>query len=326
MAATRVAVIGAGRFGRLHAQKYAWSQAAELVAVCEPDEARGRQVATEFGTTWVRELSAALADVDAVSVAVPTHLHHDVVRECLLAGKHVLVEKPITHTLDEADALISLADQQGCSLQVGHIERFSESYRTVTDYIHNPVYVESYRIAPFDPRIYDVNVVLDLMIHDIDLLLALVDSSVESVDAIGAPVVTDHEDIANTRLTFSNGCVANATASRISSKVERTMRIFEPHSYTYADFHERQIVQMSKPGDRPFESLEQVERRTRTFPQADNLAREIESFLACIATGDAPVVDGRAGREALSVALRISESLRHHINTLKQARKIPGSS
>ena len=238
MPATRVAVVGAGYLGRFHAQKYAALDGVQLVAVADPDEAARERVAREAACAAVADYRQLLGEVDAVSVVTPTPLHHRVSREFLESGAHVLVEKPITATIEEARDLVATATRLGKVLQVGHLERFNPAIVAVEGILDRPRFVESNRLAPFKPRGTDVSVVLDLMIHDIDLILNIVGSPVASIDAVGAQVFTDEIDIANARLRFENGCVADATASRISMKSERKLRVFQSDAYLSIDLQQ----------------------------------------------------------------------------------------
>ena len=307
----RCAVIGAGHFGAYHAQKYAKLPGARLVAVVDSDGARAHGVAGPLGVRADTDLARILAEIDCASVAVPTRAHFDVARACLQAGVHVLVEKPIAETLEQADALIALAAARGRVLQVGHLQRFFLERLELGRHMSRPLYIESTRIAPFKPRGTDVGVTLDLMIHDIDLILAMVGAPVTMVDAIGAPVVTQAEDIVNTRLRFANGCVATATASRISLKTERKMRIFAPEAYVSIDFVARKLVAMRKGGGRSWiPGLPPIDREEIGFGEGDDLAAEIASFVACVREGRTPVVTGEDGRRALETAMRITASIR----------------
>lgn len=307
----RVAVIGAGHFGRYHAEKYARAQSARLVAVVDRDQARAAELARRHGARPLEDVRELFGEVDAVSVVVPTAAHFDVAHACLERGIHVLVEKPITESLAQADALIELSRRRNCILQVGHLQRFFMERLNVARLIDRPLYIESTRIAPFKPRGTDVSVTLDLMIHDIDLILALVNADVVSVDAVGAPVVSSEEDIVNTRLRFAGGCVATVTASRVSLKTERKMRIFQRASYVSIDLHNRKLVAMRKgAGKSWFPGLPPIDREEFSFPEGDDLQAEIDSFLECCATGRPPLVTGSDGRRALETAMRITASLR----------------
>jgi predicted dehydrogenase len=310
MRAIRCAVFGAGHFGRYHAQKYAALPGVELVAVVDPDPARARAIAAEVGTSAATSIDEVAGSIEAASVAVPTHAHHDVATRLLEAGIHVLIEKPIAETIEQADALVALAAARGRILQVGHLQRFLLRRMQVAERVFRPLYIEATRIAPFKPRGTDVGVVLDLMIHDIDLILALVQSPVLAVDAVGAPVVTTSEDLVNARLRFANGCVATATASRIGFKTERRLRIFQPESYISIDLAERRMVEIHRgegPGIVP--GLPGIARHEATWADGDDLLAEIADFVDCVREGRQPLVTGADGRRALETAMRVTESL-----------------
>lgn len=308
------AVIGVGHFGRFHAEKYARAKAAKLVAIVDRDLGRAEEAARRLGAEAFDDHRALFGRVDAVSIAVPTNAHFDVARACLEQGIHVLVEKPITETLEQADALIALAERKGLVLQVGHLQRFFLERISLERLIDRPLYIECTRIAPFKPRGTDVGVTLDLMIHDIDLILAMVNAEVASVDAVGAPVVSSEEDIANTRLRFANGCVATVTASRVSLKTERKMRVFQREAYVSIDLHNRKLVSMRKgSGKSWFPGLPPIARDEYSFPEGDDLNAEIESFLEACLGAHAPLVTGQDGRRALETAMRIDASLRESL-------------
>jgi predicted dehydrogenase len=310
----RTAVIGVGHFGRFHAEKYAKSRASTLVAVVDEDGGRAAETARRFGANALTDYRALFGKVDAVSVAVPTGAHFEVAGACLENGIHVLVEKPIAETLEQADALIALAERKGLALQIGHLQRFFLERIAIGRLIDRPLYIESTRIAPFKPRGTDVGVTLDLMIHDIDLILAMVKADVVSVDAVGAPVVSSEEDIVNTRLRFANGCVATVTASRVSLKTERKMRIFQRESYVSIDLHNRKLVSMRKgSGKSWFPGLPPIDREEHSFSEGDDLQAEIDSFLEACAGAHAPLVTGLDGRRALETAMRITASLRQSL-------------
>ncbi len=297
MTRLRCAVIGGGYLGRFHAQKYSSLSRCELVGVADPDPQARAQLATELGVEVVASYRDLLGRVDAVSIATPTSLHHAVAREFLLAGAHVLVEKPITATAAEARELIALARQHQRVLQVGHLERFNPVILAIAGELENPRFIESNRLAPFKPRGTDVSVVLDLMIHDIDLIQNVVRSTIASIDAVGAPVFTDEIDIANARIRFENGCVADVTASRISLKSERKLRIFQADAYLSIDLQQKLLTVVRRPEILPESGLPKVDVEERSFDQGDALLAEIESFLDAIEQGSAPVVS-RRGRPA----------------------------
>ncbi len=309
MPSFRAAVIGAGYLGRFHAQKYAALPQVELVGVVDPDPKAGEAVARETGCRAYANYRELLGKVDAVSVVTPTPLHHRVSMDFLESGAHVLVEKPITSTVEEARELVAAASRFGRILQVGHLERFNPAILAVESMLDRPRFVESNRLAPFKPRGTDVSVVLDLMIHDIDLIQNIVGSPVSSIDAVGASVFTDEIDIANARIRFENGCVADATASRISMKSERKLRVFQADAYFSIDLQQKVLTHVRKGAGAMQAGVPQVEINEQSFDPGDALRDEIVSFLECIETGRRPVVSGEDGLRALETATRIGELL-----------------
>ena len=305
----RAAVIGVGYLGRFHAQKYAQATGCELVAVADSRQEAGEKVAAEVGTRWVADYRELLGEVDAVSVVTPTPAHFPIARDFLNAGAHVLVEKPITETVAEAREMIELAARNKRVLQVGHLERFNAAILAAEPYLRSPRFVECVRMAPYRERGTDVNVVLDLMIHDIDIVQTIVDAPITSIDAVGTPVFSDEIDIANARIHFASGCVANVTASRVSVKTERKLRIFEDDAYLSLDLQQKILTLIRKrpPADPPGPLPVIIEEQN--LDQGDALKAEIESFLDCIRTGRAPVVSGEAGLMALETAMRITEQV-----------------
>ncbi len=303
-----VGLIGAGHFGRFHALKLAAAARARLAGLHDPDAERAQAVAWEAGAQPMA-LDALLAASDAVIIAAPAEFHFELAARALRAGKHVLVEKPIAATLAEASELDALARAAGLVLQVGHLERFSAAHGAVTARMGKPLYIDAVRIAPFKPRGTDVSVILDLMIHDLDLILALIDAPIDHVDAVGAAVSSQHEDIANARIRFANGAVATITASRISLKTERKMRIFSQTGYLTVDFSARKLtligrgVGMTLPGVAEF-GVEQA-----SWADHDALAAEHAAFFASVLDGAAVVVDAEAGRRALAAALAVSTAI-----------------
>ncbi|GAB4262462.1 MAG: Gfo/Idh/MocA family oxidoreductase [Methylomicrobium sp.] len=309
MSQLKCAVIGTGYLGKFHAEKYASLPDCELTAVVDINETAVREVAEKYGAEPLSDYRPLLGQVDAVSIVVPTTFHYAVAKAFLEAGTHVLVEKPITVTEAEADELIALAERQGVILQVGHLERFNPAVLGLGETDEKPLFIESHRLSPFNPRANDVSVVLDLMIHDIDIILALVDSEVERIDASGTAVLTSDIDIANARLVFQNGCVANVTASRISMKMERKMRLFRPSSYVSIDFQNRILTQHKTGSKEMFPGIPEIVTEESVFESGDALLEEIRHFVHCIRTGSAPLVNGEAGKRALSTALAISRLL-----------------
>src|SRR5512141_2125999 len=307
MQKVRTAVIGVGYLGRFHAQKYAALPESQLVAVVDANaEARDR-VAAEVGTRAVADYRDILGEVDAISIATPTPLHYPIARECLERGVHVLVEKPITETLEQARSLVAIAAKAGRILQVGHLERFNAAILALEGTLGRPRFIESHRLAPFKERGTDVNVVLDLMIHDIDLIQSLVGAPIESIDAVGASVFSAGLDIANARIRYANGCVANTTASRISMKMERKLRMFQDDAYVSIDLQQKILTVVRKPPAGSDLPKGQVVIEERTYEQGDALRFEIEAFLRSIREGAPPVVTGEDGLHALETAIRITE-------------------
>jgi predicted dehydrogenase len=317
----RAAVIGVGYLGRFHAQKYAALSAAEggveLVGVVDAHPETAQRVAKELGVAAFTDYRELLAGglVDLVSVASTTESHHAVARDFLAAGVHVLVEKPITVTVEQADELIALADAKHLVLQVGHLERFNPAWLAVRDKIKRPVFIEAHRMAPFKARGIDVSVVLDLMIHDLDLILPLVASPVADLRASGVSVLTDGIDIANARIEFANGCVANLTASRTSTASLRRLRVFQHHEYLSVDFGERRVG-ISRKREALIEGEEPIDTETVQQPPGDALLTEILAFIAAVRDGTPPVVSGREGRDALAIALDIDRMIAAHQNSL----------
>jgi predicted dehydrogenase len=307
MQIVRTAVIGVGYLGRFHAQKYAVLPQSRLVAVADADPATRDRVAAEVGCRAVADFREILGEVDAVSIATPTPAHFDIARQCLEHGVHVLVEKPVTETLDEARSLVEVAARRARILQVGHLERFNPAIRALEGTLGTPRFVESHRLAPFKERGTDVNVVLDLMIHDIDLIQSLVRAPIASIDAVGTSVFSSGLDIANARIRYANGCVANTTASRISMKMERKLRIFQDDAYISIDLQQKVLTIVRKPPVGSGAALGQVSIEERTYEQGDALRLEIEAFLESIRDGRPPVVTGEDGLRALETALRITE-------------------
>lgn len=314
----RVGIAGAGHFGRYHALKAAAGSRTTLTGIFDPDLERAKTVGWEAGAKEMA-FDDLLDASDAIIVAAPAEAHYDLAARALRAGKHVLVEKPIAATLEQADELGRLARERALVLQVGHLERFSAAYQAMAGKIGAPLYIEATRIAPFKPRGTDVSVILDLMIHDLDLVLALIDSEIESVDAVGAPVASPHEDIANARLRFVNGAVATITASRISPRTERRMRIFAQNSYMAADFSARKLTVIARsadpggtlpPGQQPVPGVAGFGIADVSWEDHDSLAAEHAAFAASVLDGAPVLVDAAVGRRALAAALAVGEGMR----------------
>ena len=306
----RIAVVGTGYLGRFHAQKYQQLEQCDLIAISDVDAARAKEVAAELNTQAITNHKDLVGLVDAVSIASPTTTHFDVAKDCLAAGIHVLVEKPITVSQSEAQTLIDLAKENGCVLQVGHLERFNPALLSVADQIIDPVFIESHRLAPFNLRGTDVNVVLDLMIHDIEIILHLVNSDVKAIHANGAAVVSTATDIANVRLEFDNGCVANVTASRVSGKKERRMRFFQKDSYIAIDFQENttRVCTVDR-NQQPIDDIPAIHCTDESLNAGDAILAEIEAFIVAITTKTRPLVSGEDGLRALNTAILIGQKL-----------------
>ncbi|MBW4050595.1 MAG: Gfo/Idh/MocA family oxidoreductase [Proteobacteria bacterium] len=303
------AVVGVGYLGRFHAQKYAQAAQCELVGVADARQEAREAVAAEVGTRAVADHRELLGAVEAVSIVTPTPAHYSIARDFLESGAHVLVEKPITETPAEARELIELASRRGRILQVGHLERFNSAILAAEPHLRAPRFVECHRLAPYRERGTDVSVVLDLMIHDIDIVQMIVGAPVKSIDAVGTPVFSEDIDIANARITFANGCVVNATASRVSLKTERKMRIFEDDAYLSLDLQQKILTVIRKRGPSEPPGPLPVIIEEQSLDPGDALKAEIDSFLACIRDGRPPVVPGEAGLMALETAMRITDQV-----------------
>lgn len=319
----RVGIVGAGHFGRFHALKSAANPAENLVALFDPDPARAATVAREARCAVAETYETLLNSVEAVIIAAPAEHHFRLASEALNADRHVLVEKPIAATLDEARNLADLASRTGKVLQVGHLLRYSAEHRAITERIDKPLYIEATRIAPFKPRGTDVSVILDLMIHDLDLVLAIVDSPITDIDAIGAAVSSEHEDIANARVRFENGCVATITASRISLKTERRMRLFSQEGYLSADFMERKLSFIGRERGLPLPGTGGFKREAISWHDHDNLAVEHEAFAESCLNGAPVLVDAQAGIRALDAAIRVTESIHASRKAMELSGLIP---
>jgi predicted dehydrogenase len=305
----RVAVIGAGHFGREHARVYARADNARLVAVCDTNEAAGRAVAEQYGARFSTDYRSLIDQIDAASVAVPTVRHHAITCDLLRAGVAALVEKPMACTTLEADEMIEAARPAKTVLQVGHLERFNPAVVAARKIVTRPRFFEAHRLSVFTPRSLDVDVVMDLMIHDIDVILSLVNSPVAEIRAAGVPILTPKVDIANARIEFENGAVANITASRVSSERVRKLRFFQPGEYVSLDYsaQEAAVVRVDRSrGTRP-----EFENRLLAVERDEPLRLEIESFLAAVAGGPRHA-EGAEGRRALALALGITEKIREH--------------
>ncbi len=305
----RVAVVGTGEFGRNHVRVYSEMAGVELVGIVDQDAERAAKTAQEFHTKAFQGIAELRGKVDAATVAVPTVAHAEVGCGLMEVGIDVLVEKPIAGTLAEADRLLEAARKHQRILQVGHVERFNPAVLAVEPLVRRPLFFEVHRLGVFTPRSLDVDVIFDLMIHDLDILLALVKEDVTEVKAVGIPVLTHKVDIAHARLEFSGGAVANVTASRVSTERVRKMRFFQEHEYISLDYARRDALRVGvkKPGPEPEFGFEKL-----TAPPTEPLQAELEAFVNAVRTRVAPKTDGVAGRAALGLATRVLESIREH--------------
>ncbi|MBU1708835.1 MAG: Gfo/Idh/MocA family oxidoreductase [Proteobacteria bacterium] len=308
----KAGVIGVGYLGKFHAEKYAAMTDVDLVGVADPDEKAGRVVAQKCLTDHFADYMELLDRVDAVSVVVPTTLHYKVTKACLDKGVDVLLEKPMTNTLEEADELINLAQRKKLILQVGHLERFNPAILAMEEHLTTPMFIESHRIHQFKGRGIDVDVVLDLMIHDIDIILSIVDSPLKTIHTVGIPVVTPTTDIANARLIFENGCTANVTVSRISHDNIRRIRVFQPRSFVSVDYAHKEITVIKLAAQPDENGMPKEEIIKSCFIEKDALATELADFMTNVRNRSTPRVSGKEGKRALAVALEIMKQIKEH--------------
>jgi predicted dehydrogenase len=300
----RIGVIGLGHLGSIHAKIYKESPNCQLVGLCDTNQESLNQACSNLKVAGYADYRELFDKVDAVSIAVPTSLHHKVATEFLEANIHTLVEKPFTLTLNEADDLIKIAAQKNLTLQVGHIERFNSAFAATLKIIKTPKFIECHRLSSFPNRSLDVGVVLDIMIHDIDIVLGLVNSPLERIDSVGVNVLTKFEDIANARLSFKNGCVANLTASRVSDDPMRKIRIFQEDTYISLDYKNAAASVYRKVGLA-------ITKENLPIEKEQPLQKELESFISCITNQSTPLVNGQVARSALAVALEIQRQIWH---------------
>lgn len=316
--AVKVAVVGVGQFGQNHARVYRELPQAELVGVYDTDAARAAAMAKEHGCRAFASLEAMFGQVQAASVAVPTADHAAVAGRLLEAGVDVLVEKPMARTVAEADQMIATAERHKRVLQAGHLERFNPGVEAVRSIARSPLFFEAHRLSTFSPRSLDVDVVMDLMIHDLDIVISLVDSEVEEIRAVGLAVLTPKFDIANVRIAFENGCVANFTASRVSTERVRKLRWFQPQEYISVDYTRQDavVIAVERQGGVPM-----LSHRLLNPAQQEPLRRQLESFLECVRDRREPVVNGNQGRRALELAHRIQDEMARHAGRV-QLKKV----
>ena len=304
----RTAVIGTGYLGRFHAQKYAGRDDCSLVGVCDHNADHAHRVATELNCPHFLNHRDLLDKVEAVSIATSTPSHHAVAKDFLSQGIHVLLEKPITTTVEQADELIALAKEHNALLQIGHLENFNNAIKALRPKLTTPRFIRCQRLAPFQQRGTDVNVILDLMIHDIELALSMVNASVTDIQATGSRVLSDHIDIANARLLFDNGCMADLSVSRVNDKPCRLMHVFQEGMSFDVDMHHKRLTTRSLTQG----NTDSIEREVERFEKNDALKEQIANFCENIKQRNTPSCDGQAGRDALAIAIQISEAVEAH--------------
>ena len=305
----RVGVVGVGYLGKFHVEKFAQMADVELVGVADIDPSKVERVAKEFHTQPYRDYRELLDQVDAVSIVVPTTRHFEVSREFLGQGIDVMIEKPITTTIDEANELISIAASENALIQVGHLERYNPVLKTLDNFHETPLYIESRRLSRYNSRGTDVSVVLDLMIHDIDIILNRVKSKIVNIQAKGATIVSEHTDFATARFEFENGCTAHVTASRIDPENERIMKLLMDRTHVILDYANHESTVITKDGCDGEASAANVAIQKQTFQTGDALALELRSFVQSVKTHQDPAVTGKMGRDALEIALDVVERI-----------------
>ncbi|MBI5023956.1 MAG: Gfo/Idh/MocA family oxidoreductase [Candidatus Omnitrophica bacterium] len=299
----RIAIIGIGHLGARHLKIYSEIQdQAELIGVCDIQKERTLKLAEHYHVPFCEDYRQLAGKIDAVNICVPTSLHHEVARFFLQNGVHVFIEKPITSTVDQARELIDLARQKKRKLQVGHIERFNAAFQSIKHFTHNPLFIECHRLNKFPNRSLDIGVVMDLMIHDIDIVLGLISSPIRQIHAVGASILTSLEDIASVRLIFENGCVCNLTASRVSEDVMRKIRLFQENTYISLDYV-KQEAYIYKKHDH------QILKHSLPIEKEEPLRKELEHFCECIREDKTPLISGKEAQEALKVALAITQQI-----------------
>jgi len=318
MKTIRAAVVGVGYLGALHAEKYAGLTGVELVAVVDTDPARARKIAGRFGARALGSHAELSGLVDAVTVAVPTPDHHRVTSDLLGAGIDVLVEKPIAASVDEAADLVQRAGESGRLLQVGHIERYNAAILALRDTIRDPMFIESHRMAPFTERGTEVDVILDLMIHDIDIVQSFVTSPVSEVRAVGVPVISQNVDIASARLQFDNGAVANITASRISAERTRKIRFFQRDAYISVDYADASARLFRRHPSSTTGGLPEISAEEKSPEKGDALMREVTDFIEAVRAGRDPTVPGEDGLRAMETAERIVEEIGMYMAAMQE--------
>jgi predicted dehydrogenase len=310
MKAVKVGVVGAGYLGKFHVEKYARLPEAQLVGIVDKDLTKAQKLAESINVPCYSDYQKLFNNVEAVSIVVPTPLHYEIAKDFLFQGVDVLLEKPMTTSLPQAEELIGLAQQKGLVLQVGHLERFNAAIMALRGLLKKPLFIESHRLASFKERGTEVDVILDIMIHDIDIILNIVNAPVSAIHAVGVPVLSQKIDIANVRLQFATGCVANVTASRISGKEMRKIRIFQNDAYFSIDYATQEVMIYRKTSEPDNEGIPQITYEKIDIRPGDSLEEEIKAFLKAVSYRTEPEVSGEAGRNALKVALEITDQIK----------------
>lgn len=305
MSKLKVAVIGVGSLGSIHARIYSSMDDIELVGICDTDKNRLRHLADELGVEGYNDYRKLFDKIDAASVVVPTKIHYQVSKEFLKAGVHLLIEKPITQTVKEADELLDIARSKDLTLAVGHVERFNAAIESIHKLKGDIKFIECHRLGPFTPRVKDVGVVLDLMIHDLDIILDLIRVPIKNIEAVGVNILSKHEDIANARIAFDNGAVCNITASRITAYTLRKIRIFQPNAYISLDYVKQDAAIYKK-------HMGKIVSKQIDIKKEKPLQKELSSFISCVRSGKKPLAAGLEGRQALAVALEVLRKINEH--------------
>lgn len=301
MTKIKVGIVGIGHLGSRHLKTYAEiPEKADIIGVCDLKSERTERLARNYNVPFFTDYKQLAEKVDAVNICTPTESHHEIAKFFLEHNVHTFVEKPITTTLEQADELIALAQENNLKLQVGHIERFNSAFESIKHFTHNPIFIECHRLNHFPNRSLDIGVVMDLMIHDIDIVLGLIDSPIKDIQAVGVNVLTPLEDIASVRITFANECVCNLTASRISDEVMRKIRLFQKDTYISLDYVKQEAFIYKK-------HQQQILKHSLPIEREEPLKKELEHFIDCVTQDQKPLISGPEGRSALSVALQISE-------------------
>ncbi len=317
MKKVRVGVVGVGHLGQHHARIYAKNTHCELIGIVDIKKKVATKIAHTYNTQSFFDYHYLIGQVDAVSIAVPTVSHYEIAKAFLENNVHVLVEKPITTTVKEAHELIVLAKKRNLILQVGHIERFNAAIRKLNEILKMPKFIEAHRLGPFDPRVKDIGVVMDLMIHDVDIILRIVKSPIQSIEAVGIPILTDKEDLANARIRFENGCIANITVSRVSPHPMRKIRIFQPDAYISVDYRKQSMEiyrKIENPNSQKGDLPSKIVRKKIRLKSEEPLKVELDHFIKCIQKGVQPTVTGEHARDALEIVVQISQEIRKRIN------------